>query len=250
MKIICITNFKGGSGKTTTAYNLGYELSYQHNKKILLIDNDPQANLTRYFKNSFVGWNKGVDWLNQPERWAGNTLAYIPADPEMLSIDVDQNKAMDYVSMIYKKTQYDYIIFDTTPDIGSPFASASFFCATDILITVEPDQFNIDGLQQTLKQAREMESAVGTKKNIWVLITKANSRYKMDQQVIKMIRDNAAQNDYKYFDSIIHTSVKVKEANAAGKSIMTYDKKCRAALDYQAFTNEFVSKLGTKPIQE
>lgn len=248
MKIICITNFKGGSGKTTTAYNLGFELSAQHNKNTLLIDNDPQANLTRYFKSIYGGWKKGTDWTKQPEINTSTTFAYIPADPEMLSIDVNQNKAMEYVSGIYQKKR-DYIIFDTTPDIGSSFASASFFVASDILIPVEPDQFNLDGLRETIKQAREMESAVGEKKNIWVLITKVNSRYKMDKDIIAKIRKNAISEGYTCFDSTIHTSVKVKEANAIGMSIMTYEKKCRAAIDYKEFVKEFVSKLDTKTIK-
>lgn len=248
-RIICITNFKGGSGKTTTAYNLAVELVQHYEKKVLLVDNDPQANLTRYFYNKFAVWDKDISWINQPDQTTiFDNLIFKYADAEMLAEEISQDAAMEYVSSIYKKIDrynLDYVIFDTTPDIGSPFASASFFCATDILITAEPDQFNIDGLRQTIKQAQEMESAVGDKKKCWVLLTKVNSRYKMDKEAIKLIRQNAGQGGYTCFDSEIHTSVKVKEANAAGKSIMTYAKKCHPAQDYRDFAAEFVSKLDT-----
>lgn len=253
-RIICITNFKGGSGKTTTAYNLAVELVQHYKKKVLLVDNDPQANLSRYFNNKFATWDKSISWLNQPDRITPfDNLIFRYADAEMLAEEINQDTAMEYVSSIYKKIDrydLDYVIFDTTPDIGSPFASASFFAATDILITVEPDQFNIDGLRQTIKQAQDTASAVGENKNCWVLLTKVNNRYKMDKEAIKLIRQNAGQGGYQCFDSEIHTSVKVKEANAAGKSIMTYAKKCRPAQDYRDFAAEFVSKLDTGKSQE
>lgn len=249
-KVICITNQKGGVGKTTTAVNLCYYLA-KDKFKTLLIDFDPQGNATSglgFDKNDkkalghtmtevLLGSVSLKDTI-KPTKYKGYDLA--PATPELANAEVEIVNMRERYVMLRSainsvKDQYDYVIIDLPPSLS--LLTVNGMIASDYLIMpVQTEFYALEGVVQLLetiklvkKQANPNLSLIG------VLATMYDKRTSLSAQVLAEIK--------KYFKDLtfkttIPRNVRVAEAPSHGAPIGDYDKFSRGAKAYKDFTKE------------
>ena len=250
-KVYAVANQKGGVGKSTTVQNLGAGLA-RAGKKVLLIDVDPQSNLTAITgatsdaENTDTvtmleilceekSINSGIQHLEQ--------FDIIPASMFLASIDgrITNQLARPYrLQKAIKdlKTPYDYILIDTPPALGTVTSNA-LIAAQEVIVPAQADVLSLQGVSQlfeTIQAARE--HANPNLKISGILLTRFNARTRLSQELSNLFTAAAKQMDTRLFDTRIRESVVVKEAQAAYQDIFQYDAKSNPAIDYAALTKE------------
>lgn len=252
-KIIAICNQKGGVGKTTTAINLSSYL-VENNKKVLLIDMDPQGNST-----SSVGIDKDIitysinDVMLNKQHITNciyNTsfsIDIIPATIDLAMADFEiatsleerQSRLKQHIEIV--RPNYDFIIIDCPPSLGLLNINALVACDS-VIVPVQCQYYALEGLISLLSTIRKIQTSVNSKLNIeGVLLTMFDSRTKLHNEVSIEIRKFFKECVY---DIAIPQSIKIPSAQSKRKPINYYDKNCSAAKAYGTLAQEVIKKYG------
>ena len=252
--VIAITNQKGGTGKTTTCENLGIGLAME-GKKVLLVDNDPQASLT-----ISMGWPR-PDELDvtlsdlmkkvledKPTQPGEGILRHaegvdlIPSSIELAGMEVSLVNAMSREKVLKQvldgvKRSYDIILLDCTPSLGMLTINA--LAAVDsALIPVQAQYLPAKGLEQLLQTISKVRRQINPRLRIeGILMTMTDSRTNYGKEIDTLIRQ-AYGGKIKVFEQGIPRSVRAAETSAEGKSIFAHDPKGKVAEAYLALTKE------------
>lgn len=253
MNIIAITSFKGGTAKTSTCLHVGSALSLFHNKKVLLIDFDSQANLTTGLgfdpdeQDSMAVVLQGEKKIDEIIlKTSIPNLYLVPADAWLERVEVTGNLAGDRYSHerlkgILKNLNYDFIFIDTPPSICWLTESA-LIASNNSLICATPEFYSVKGLQRLAIfinniSERHKLSVLGIALSFWYPRGKSNDDF---QKVIETTFPG------KLLDSKIRRDIAVSEATIYGKPVFETSPKTRASEDYQALTLELLEKCKCK----
>ena len=255
MSIICIANQKGGVGKTTTAATLAEGLS-EHDKRVLLIDWDPQASLT-----VSLGFNPdnlkltGYDVLKSAISNNGSlsipdatiptsnpNIDLVPSNIELSQAQLDLVGAFTRELLLKEmlrpvRQDYDFILVDCLPSLGLLTINA-LSAADKVIIPLQADFLAMKGLALLLSTIIRVRDRINPALEIsGILFTMANSRTLHSREVIEVTK-RAFGDRIRVFEATIPTSVRFKEAPAVGMSILTYAPKSDGANAYRLFTEE------------
>ena len=242
MRIIAISNHKGGVGKTTTAANLGVALSNLR-KRVLLIDLDPQANLTNLFckqpqetiTDVLQDINKELCIINISKNlhFVGSSIQLTRIDDYLINRPRKEYSLKKIIDRY--KSNYDYIILDCPPALSIVTINA-FVCATEIIITLTPEALSIKGLNSLLG----LISAVKTQYNSdlklsGILLTRYTERKRIHRTISDLI---TRQYGKMIFTTKIRDNVAISESQLFNKDIFACARKSNGAIDYTNFAKE------------
>ncbi len=248
-KIIAIANQKGGVGKTTTAVNLGACLAML-DRKVLIVDIDPQGNTT-----SGIGINKAdVNYciydvlINEvhPKLAIADTgienLKIIPATIQLAGAEIELVPTMSREVRLKKalalvKDDFDYVLIDCPPSLGI-LTINSLTAANSVIIPIQCEYYALEGLSQLLNSIRLVQKHLNTSLQIeGVLLTMFDARTNLGIQVIEEVKKYFQQ---KVYQTIIPRNVRLSEAPSHGQSIITYDPKSKGAEVYLDLAKEVI----------
>lgn len=248
MEIIAITNQKGGCGKTTTAINLAAALALNQ-KKVLLVDLDPQAHATgglniesektiydclSNFAKPRLKIKEVVLKTREGFYVAPSSLLLSTLEQEMAD-EIGREGRLD--AALCDLDGYDYCIIDCPPNLGILTINA-IRASNKIIIPVEMSRFSLDGLSHLSRIMDLVETRLNHTVDYKVLVTIFDSRLKFSFEILSNIREKFRDN---LFNTIIHVNVKLKEAASAGVSVFKFDKYCRGSKDYFSLAREIIS---------
>ena len=264
-KVIAMVNQKGGVGKTTTSINLAASLGIL-NKKVLLIDLDPQGNAT-----TGVGLNKGdvkdsiyevlvdkAEVFKAIIKTKYKNLSIVPAYINLAGIDIElmnkERKAVE-LGLTFDKTaqlkknialvkdKYDYVILDCPPSLGVLTTNA-LAAADSVIIPVQCEFFALEGIMQLMNTIMLAKKKINPNLEIeGVLLTMLYSRTNLGLEVVENIREFFKERVY---NTIIPRLVRLSEAPSHGKPIAAYDPTSKGTLAYLNLAKEVIERNGTK----
>lgn len=260
MEIITITNNKGGTSKTTTAQSLAIGLAL-NNKRVLLVDSDPQGNLSYVFKVLNAPNNLYKLYARECNINECRYRASFKSNDKQLFIDIipsSQNLANadneflrePYISLgcqeLLKsnldliKDQYDYIIIDTPPTLGILTLNA-LVSSTSCIVPMQADIFSIQGLTSLNDKIKIINTKLNPNLHIkGILLTKYNDRTILNRDLRDSIVNATHQLNTKIFKTYIRESVAVRESQTTGTCVLLQYPNNNASIDYMAFTKEIL----------
>ena len=252
MKIISIANFKGGVGKTTTAINLAASLKNK-GKRILLIDVDPQANLTQSLglkdelKNSIYtvlrkeAFGEEVQLTDALVTASG--LDLIPSALDLANAELELASVYgreQILSQLIKPLEgYDYIFIDCPPSMGMLTINA-LVSSDYVLVPLQAEFLPLKGARSFLKHFELVKKLNPELKLLGFILTKYDHRKKMNQEVKEVLENEFSK---KVFKTRIRTNISLAKAQEQGVAIYSYDKKSNGANDYTDLAEEFLSRF-------
>lgn len=250
-KIICVANFKGGIGKTTTADAVASILSHM-GYKTLLIDADPQCNSTDTYraltKDTATLYDVILDYedplpINEAiqKTPSGDIIA---SDPELRESDTkfqhDGNEYFRLSDALDKLSGYSYVVIDTAP-ANNILLKNCLVAANYVLIPITADRYSIQGLSELNM------TIIGQKKRnnpnlkiAGILLIKYKPYQLLAKEVHSALENISEQMHTKVFNSTIRENIAVQKAQAARTMLIDYDDGCNAAKDYRSFVNELL----------
>lgn len=251
-KIIAIANQKGGVGKTTTAINLAASLAVLE-KRVLVIDADPQANTTsglnfspeddrkRTLYEVLIGEIGIRDALIQTEianlQMVPSHINLVGAEIEMLEVDDRESIMKKAIAEI--RDEYDYIIIDCSPSLGLITVN-SLTAADSVMIPVQPEFFALEGLGKLLQTIRLVQNGVNPALTIeGFVVTMFDGRTKVHTQVLNQLKEHFKD---MVFNTIIQRNIRLSEAPSHGKPIILYDVMSNGTSNYLNLAKEVLEK--------
>jgi len=250
-KIIAIANQKGGVGKTTTSVNLAASLGVLE-KKVLLIDADPQANATSGLGIDVAGVEKGTYQLLEHTALASEVIIktdspnvdIIPSHIDLVAIEIELVDKEEREYMLKKalaevKKDYDYVLIDCAPSLGLLTLNA-LTAADSVLIPIQCEYFALEGLGKLLNTIKSVQKIHNNALDIeGLLLTMYDSRLRLSNQVVEEVKKHF---DEMVFETIIQRNVRLSEAPSYGESIISYDAGSKGANNYLSLANELIEK--------
>ncbi len=250
-KIIAIANQKGGVGKTTTAINLGASIAVAE-KKVLVIDMDPQGNAT-----TGLGFDKKKEefsilevltgkatWQDAIKRTDIKFLFLIPSNRNMLKAELElasleKGEVLLREKLKEIKDQFDFIFLDCPPSLGF-LTLNSMIAADSVLIPLQSEYYALEGLSDLLKLFQKAKARYNPKLEIeGILITMFDERTVLSKEVAMEARKFFPD---KVFKTIIPRNVRLSEAPSYGKPALLYDIKSKGAQAYLELAKEMLTK--------
>ncbi|MDZ4289919.1 MAG: ParA family protein [Prosthecobacter sp.] len=253
MRIVAITNQKGGVGKTTTAINLSACLA-QRGVRVLLIDLDPQANATSGLGlaqedggSLYPALVDGEDPHNVIRSTRLPNLSIIRSHQELAGCEIELAQAGNHLARLREVLQplrtsghFDYIIIDCPPSLGVLMTTA-LSAADELLVPIQCEYFGLEGLSKIVHVVQQIRDC-GANPNLLlegIVMTMYDQRANLSQQVVKDVRTYFAEIIY---NTIIPRTVRLGEAPSFGKSIIEYEPGGRGSIAYRALAEEFLAR--------
>jgi chromosome partitioning protein len=250
-KIIAIANQKGGVGKTTTSINLAASLGVLE-KRVLLIDADPQANATSGLGidvetvevGTYQLLEHSISALQVIVKTDSPNLDIIPSHIDLVAIEIElvDKENREYMlkqALAEIKEKYDYILIDCAPSLGLLTLNA-LTAADSVLIPIQCEYFALEGLGKLLNTIKSVQKIHNKELDIeGLLLTMYDSRLRLSNQVVDEVKKHFSG---MVFKTIIQRNVRLSEAPSYGESIITYDADSKGANNYLSLAEEIISK--------
>jgi chromosome partitioning protein len=250
-KIIAIANQKGGVGKTTTSVNLAASLGVLE-KKVLLIDADPQANASSGLGIDIDNIEFGTYQVLEHTIAAADAVIktttpnvdIIPAHIDLVAIEIELVDKENREYMLKKaletlKEQYDYVIIDCAPSLGLITINA-LTAADSVIIPIQCEYFALEGLGKLLNTVKSIQKTHNPELDIeGLLLTMYDGRLRLSNQVVEEVQKHFNE---MVFETIIQRNVKLSEAPSFGESIIAYDATSKGATNYLSLAGEIIKK--------
>ncbi|NYJ27329.1 ParA family protein [Allomuricauda sp. ARW1Y1] len=250
-KIIAIANQKGGVGKTTTTVNLAASLGVLE-KKVLLIDADPQANATSGLGIDVDSMENGTYQLLEHTMSVEEVTVttdspnvdLVPAHIDLVAIEIelvdkDNREYMMKEALKNLGDKYDFVLIDCAPSLGLLTLNA-LTAADSVMIPIQCEYFALEGLGKLLNTVKSVQKIHNNDLDIeGMLLTMYDSRLRLSNQVVEEVKKHFAD---MVFDTIIQRNVRLSEAPSYGESIIKYDASSKGASNYLNLANEILKK--------
>lgn len=244
-KIITLSNYKGGVGKSTSTASIGACLALK-GYKVLLIDLDGQSNLTLYFVLNLDSietsiFDTLINRMPLPIINVKENLDLVPSSVEMASAEIAMSNLIAREQLLGRalstvKKNYDFILIDCPPSLGIVTTNA-FLAADEILVPMTPELLPLKGMRMLDTFVSSLKIIKPSLKLDGVFITRFNHR-KLNKVVAGALKDKYADISYQTY---IRENIALAEAAGSGKSIFEYDPSSNGAADYLALTEEILS---------
>ena len=257
MKIIALVNQKGGVAKTTTAINLSSSLA-KKGKKVLLVDMDPQANLSQGVsiqnpnKTTYdilkkqITFAEGIKSCPFNEKLEGK-LDIIPSNINLANAELELSGELGRETLFKEAFEdskkensynYDYMIIDCNPSLG--LLTVNALCiAEDLIIPLEPSFFALDGLEKLVDVIKLIRKKLNSNLRVrGVLLTRVDGRTNIAKDFERELKDIFGD---KLFNTVIHQNVTISEAQTEGLPINLYNKKAKGTKEYKKLAEELIN---------
>lgn len=253
MKTISIINLKGGVAKTISAVNIAHILATVHGKRVLLVDNDKQGNVSKMFGVHDYAAPSIADILTQRKTASDvlgaseyRDLSIIPANMNLLKANLEvlldstrsqQTRLRAAFRSLESVCKFDFCIIDCAPDINISTINA-LVASDEVYIPIKIDNFAFDGLAELKEQIENVREDFNPDIKYRCFVT-CYQNNEVNRQGEEWLRDR--RSEYPLFDTHIRRTVKIDESTFASKPIIEYSRRCGAASDYLSLVNEILN---------